>query len=136
MVEGDDGGATVTADGGKTWTTQYNQSTAQIYRVNSDNQFPYRVYGAQQDNTTVGIASWSSDVGIGIQDWYPVGGGETGFIGTNPDDPELVYSSGPFGQVTEYSTRHGWYATSGRFRLRRRELPPPTSSIASKCLRL
>ncbi|HEY3837079.1 MAG TPA: glycosyl hydrolase [Bryobacteraceae bacterium] len=105
MVEGDDGGATVTMDGGKTWTTQYNQSTAQIYRVNSDNQFPYRVYGAQQDNTTVGIASWSEGVGIDIQDWFPVGGGETGFIGTNPDDPELVYSSGPFGQVTEYSVK-------------------------------
>jgi photosystem II stability/assembly factor-like uncharacterized protein len=103
LVEGDDGGATVTLDGGKTWSTQYNQPTGQFYRVNADNQFPYRLYGAQQDNTTVSIASWSSGAGIGIQDWYPVAGGETGFIDFNPDNPELIYASGVFGEVTEFA---------------------------------
>jgi photosystem II stability/assembly factor-like uncharacterized protein len=103
MVEGDDGGAAVSLDGAKTWSTQFNQPTGQYYRVNADNQFPYRLYAAQQDNTTVSIASWSSDAGIGIQDFYPVGGGETGFIDFNPDHPELVYASGVFGEVTEFS---------------------------------
>lgn len=103
MVEGDDGGATVTLDGGETWSTQYNQPTGQFYRVNADNQFPYRVYGAQQDNTTVSITSWSSGAGVGIQDWYPVAGGETGFIDFNPDNPQLIYASGVFGEVTEFA---------------------------------
>ncbi len=109
MVEGDDGGAAVSLDGGTTWSTQSNQPTGQFYRVNADNQFPYRLYAAQQDNTTVSIASWSSGLsvyaGIDDQDWYPVGGGETAFIDFNPDDPELIYASGVFGEVTEFSNK-------------------------------
>ena len=107
MVEGDDGGAAVSLDGGKTWSSQFNQPTGQFYRINADNQFPYRIYAAQQDSTTVSIASWSGGSGIGIQDWFPVGGGETGFIDFNPDDPALVYASSIFGGITEYSRKTG-----------------------------
>ena len=77
MIDGNDGGATITVDGGKTWTTQYNQPTAQFYHVSTDNQFLYYVYGAQQDNSTVGIASRTDEGYIGRQHWYEVGGGET-----------------------------------------------------------
>jgi len=105
MVEGDDGGAAVSLDGGDNWSTQFNQPTGQFYRINADNQFPYRVYAAQQDSTTISIASWASGAGIGVQDFYPVGGGETGFIDFNPDDPELVYASNIFGGITEFSTK-------------------------------
>jgi photosystem II stability/assembly factor-like uncharacterized protein len=107
MVEGDDGGAAVSLDGGNNWSTQFNQPTGQFYRINADNQFPYRLYAAQQDSTTISIASWASGAGIGVQDWHPVGGGETGFIDFNPDDPELVYASNVFGRITEFSNRTG-----------------------------
>ncbi len=80
MINSNDGGATISFDGGKTWTQQNNQPTAQFYHVVTDNQFPYHVYGAQQDNSTVGIASYSDDGVIARQDWYEVGGGESGYI--------------------------------------------------------
>jgi photosystem II stability/assembly factor-like uncharacterized protein len=70
MINGNDGGATITVDGGKTWTTQENQPTAQFYHVATDNQFLYYVYGAQQDNSTVAIASRTDDGYIGRQHWY------------------------------------------------------------------
>ena len=107
MVEADDGGGAVSLDGGNTWSSQYNQPTGQFYRINADNQFPYRVYSAQQDNTTISIASWSNSAGINIQDFHPVGGGETAFIDFDPDDPELVYASSVFGRVTEFSHSTG-----------------------------
>ena len=84
MINGNDGGATVSLDGGKTWTTQYNQPTAQFYHVITDNRWPYYVYGAQQDNSTIAIASYDDDGVIGRQDWYPVGGGESGYIAPDP----------------------------------------------------
>ena len=76
LINGNDGGATISTDGAKTsWTTQDNQPTAQFYHVTTDNRFPYYIYGAQQDNSTVGIASASAEGGIDRADWYDVGGG-------------------------------------------------------------
>jgi len=76
----------------KSWSTQYNQPTAQFYHVVTDNRFPYYIYGAQQDNSTVGIASASPDGGIDRTDWYGVGGGESGYIAPDPTDPQIVYA--------------------------------------------
>ena len=80
MINGNDGGATITVDGGKNWSTQMNQPTAQFYHVTADNDFPYHIYGTQQDNSSVGIAT-ASDLGfIGRPDWDAVGGGESGYV--------------------------------------------------------
>ena len=70
MINGNDGGATVSTDGGMTWSTQYNQPTAQFYHVITDNRWPYYMYGAQQDNSTIAIKSYDDDGVIGRQDWY------------------------------------------------------------------
>ncbi len=105
MINGNDGGATITTDGGKTWTTQENQPTAQFYHVIADNQHPYWLYGAQQDNSTIGIASASDDGVIGRHDWQAVGGGESGYIAPDPRDPFIVYAGGNQGFITRYD-RH------------------------------
>ena len=93
MINGNDGGATVTLDGGRTWSTQYNQPTAQFYHVITDNRWPYYIYGAQQDNSTVAIKSYDDDGVIGRQDWYAVGGGESGYIAPYPPDPNITYAN-------------------------------------------
>lgn len=100
MVEGNDGGACVTFNGGKTWTTQNNQPTAEFYRVTTDNQFPYRVYGAQQDNSTMSVPSRNQDALTPLQNWYAVGGGESGHIAVDPRNPNLVYAGTYIGQIT------------------------------------
>jgi photosystem II stability/assembly factor-like uncharacterized protein len=93
MVEGNDGGATVSFNGGKSWSTILNQPTAQLYHVITDNQVPYRVYAAQQDNTTISLPSRSEFGRITIEDWYTVGGGEAGYIAPNSEDPNIVYAA-------------------------------------------
>ena len=94
LINGNDGGATVSTDGGKTWSTQYNQPTAQFYHVITDNRWPYYIYGAQQDNTTVAIKSYDDNGVIGREDWYAVGGGESGYIAPSPLDPNIVFANG------------------------------------------
>ena len=84
MIASNDGGVTVTLDGGKNWTAQDNQPTAQFYHVITDTATPYRVYGPQQDSGTVAIASRSDDGTISRSDWYDVGGGEAGYIAPDP----------------------------------------------------
>ncbi|HVR09480.1 MAG TPA: glycosyl hydrolase, partial [Thermoanaerobaculia bacterium] len=91
MIESNDGGANVSEDGGRTWTPQDNQPTAQIYRVTTDSRFPYRIYGAQQDNSALRIASRGDGPGIGRRDWEPTAGGESGYIVADPRNPEVVY---------------------------------------------
>jgi photosystem II stability/assembly factor-like uncharacterized protein len=107
MINGNDGGATISTDGGKNWTSQYNQPTAQFYHVSTDNRFPYYIYGAQQDNSTVGIASASNQGGIDRTDWYEVGGGESGYIAADPTDPEIVYAGSYGGEITRYDHHTG-----------------------------
>ena len=96
-----DGGATVSVDGGATWTTQNNQPTAQFYHVAVDNNYPYHIYGAQQDNSNVGIASRAPDGIIGREDWFQAGGGECGFVIPDPRDWQIIYS-GNEGTLTRY----------------------------------
>ncbi len=91
MIIADDGGAQITFDGGKNWTTYYNQPTAQFYRVTTDNHFPYRIYAAQQDNSTVRILHRTSDGDIGEEDWEPTAGCECGHIAVDPRNNEVVY---------------------------------------------
>ncbi len=91
MITGVDQGTIVSVDGGATWSTWYNQPTAQFYHVTTDNAFPYRIYGAQQDSGTVGIVSRGSYGAITPSDWETVGGGESGYIAPDPDDSNVVY---------------------------------------------
>jgi photosystem II stability/assembly factor-like uncharacterized protein/phage shock protein A len=96
-----DGGASISMDGGKTWTTQNNQPTAQFYHVATDNAYPYHIYGAQQDNSNVGIASRSEEGVITAQDWFVAGGGECGFVVPDPRDWHIIYSNNE-GYITRY----------------------------------
>jgi len=107
LMNGNDGGATISTDGGDTWTSVYNQPTAQFYHVTTDNRFPYYLYGAQQDNSTVGIASASAEGAIDRPDWYAVGGGESGYIAPDPTDPEIVYAGSYGGDISRYDHRTG-----------------------------
>ena len=107
MINGNDGGATVSTNGGESWTTVYNQPTSQFYHVTSDNRSPYYIYGAQQDNSTVAIASASPSGSIDRSDWYDVGGGESGYIAPDPTDPMIVYAGSYGGEITRYDHRTG-----------------------------
>ncbi len=91
MIAGNDGGATLTVDAGKTWTAQTNQPTAQFYHAITDDDFPYRVYGTQQDNSGVAIKSYGDDGVITDRDWYEVGG-EAGYMAPDPRDVNIVFS--------------------------------------------
>jgi photosystem II stability/assembly factor-like uncharacterized protein len=101
IANANDGGASISSDGGKTWTTQQNQPTAQFYHVAVDNAFPYHIYGAQQDNSNVGIASRTDSGVIGAQDWFQAGGGECGFVIPDPRDWHIIYSNSE-GYLTRY----------------------------------
>lgn len=108
MIEGDDGGGTVTLNGGRTWSTQRNQATAELYRVAVDGQFPYRLYGAQQDNTTVSVpsrvpTSMISDFELERQ----VGGCESGHVAVDPRDPNIVYAGCFGGSISRFDVRTG-----------------------------
>lgn len=100
MVIGDDGGAQVTRDGGTSFSTYMNQPTAQFYRVTTDNHFPYRIYGAQQDNSTVRIDHRSYTGSITESNWEATAGGESGHIAPNPENPEIVYGGSYDGFLT------------------------------------
>jgi len=102
LINANDGGASVSLDDGETWSTQENQPTAQFYHVAVDNRFPYWVYGAQQDNTNLGVASAGDEGVIGARDWYPAGGGECGFVLPDPRDALIVYSNSE-NSITRYS---------------------------------
>jgi photosystem II stability/assembly factor-like uncharacterized protein len=109
MIEGNDGGACVSLNGGRTWSSIYNQPTAQFYHVTTDTRYPYRVYGAQQDNMTISVPSRSDNSGIGHREFYDVGGAESGYIQVRPDDPNIVYAGssggGEGGRLTRYDHR-------------------------------
>ena len=107
MIEVNDGGATVTLDGGKNWSSLMNQPTSQIYHVSTDNRYPYWIYGAQQDNSSIAIASRGEGSGIDRTDWYPAAGGESGFIIADPRDPLITYGGEYQGQVSRYD-KHTW----------------------------
>ena len=107
FIESSDGGAQVSFDGGKSWSTEDNQPTGQFYRVALDNDFPYHIYGAQQDNSTVSIASRSNNDAITERDWHDVGGGESGWIAPDPNDSNFVYAGSYDGLLTRLDTKTG-----------------------------
>lgn len=110
MIESNDGGANVSNDGGRSWTAQDNQPTAQFYRVTTDNSFPYRILGAQQDNSTVRIKHRSTTGGgIDSRDWEETAGGESGHVVARPDDPDIVYGGSYGGYLTMVNHRTGEY---------------------------
>ncbi len=100
MIIADDGGAQVTYNGGATWSTYYNQPTAQFYRVTTDNSFPYRIYVAQQDNSTLRVKHRSSGRAISEDDWEPTAGGESAHIAVDPLDNDIVYGGSYGGFLT------------------------------------
>ncbi|MBM3763638.1 MAG: glycosyl hydrolase [Acidobacteria bacterium] len=106
MVQGNDGGANVSVDGGASWTGQAHP-TAQFYRVALDEDFPYGIYGAQQDNTTIKISSRGNFGLISDRDWHPVGGGESGWIAPDPKDLSIVYAGSYGGLLTRYNHKTG-----------------------------
>ena len=106
MIVSNDGGAAVSFNGGKTWSTENNQPTAQFYRVNADNLFPFNLYGGQQDNTSVRIASFStSRGGITDRDWAPSAGGESAFLAFDPNNPRYVMGGSYQGTIGVLDTK-------------------------------
>jgi photosystem II stability/assembly factor-like uncharacterized protein len=130
MIEGNDGGACVTFDGGETWSSIFNQPTAEFYHVTTDNQTPYRIYGAQQDNSTISVPSRSAYAAILPADYREIGGGESGYIAVRADDPNIVYAGSYQGYLSRFDARTnqrrdvtvwpeqmiGWPAKDSRYR--------------------
>jgi len=100
MIVADDGGAQASFDGGKNWSSMMNQPTAQFYRVSTDNSVPYRIYGAQQDNSTLRIKSRTAGSGITERDWEVTAGAESGYVMADPLNPDIVYG-GNYGGLLE-----------------------------------
>jgi photosystem II stability/assembly factor-like uncharacterized protein len=107
MISGSDQGTVVSVNGGRTWSSWYNQPTAQFYHVAVDNQFPYFVYGAQQDSGTAAVSSRSDYGQITFRDWYSVGTGESGYIVPDPDEPGVAYGGSTGGDLYRYTRRTG-----------------------------
>ncbi len=105
MVLGSDQGTSVSLDGGATWSSWYNQPTAQFYHVVTDNDFPYHVYGAQQDSGTAATASRTDHGEIDARDWFTVSGSESGYIAPDPKDSNIFYVSGTYGTVSRFDRR-------------------------------
>ena len=122
IILGVDQGATISLDGGETWTPWYNQPTGEFYRVATDHRFPYWVYGPQQDSGTATIASRGNNGQITARDWFPVGPGESGYTIPDPLDQDVVYNAGPAGSVVRMSK------TTGQVR----DISPAPVSIGSK----
>ena len=104
MINANDGGASISTDWGKSWSSEDNQPTAQFYHVVTDNRFPYHLYGAQQDRGTVAIASHKES---SEPEFYAVGGGESGMIAPYPPDPNIVYAGSNYGTFTRFDKRTG-----------------------------
>jgi photosystem II stability/assembly factor-like uncharacterized protein len=107
MIQGNDGGATVTYNAGQTWSSLYNQPTAEFYHVTTDSRTPYRLHGAQQDNTTMSVPSRSALAAITVAENWEVGGGESGYIAVRPDNPDIIFAGSYLGYLTRYDHSTG-----------------------------
>jgi photosystem II stability/assembly factor-like uncharacterized protein len=107
MVLGTDQGTTVSLDRGHTWSSWYNQPTAQLYHVTTDNQFPYSVYGAQQDSGAAGVLSRTNYDQITPRDWFTAGPSESGYLAADPKDADIIYLSSVYGGVARFNKRTG-----------------------------
>jgi photosystem II stability/assembly factor-like uncharacterized protein len=105
LMLGVDQGATASLDDGKTWTTWYNQPTAQLYHVTTDHRFPYAVYGAQQDSGSIAVYSRSDHGHIDTRDWFLPGGSESGYIAIDPKNENIIYLSGTYGEVDRFDRK-------------------------------
>ncbi|HET6177303.1 MAG TPA: hypothetical protein VFE61_10240 [Candidatus Sulfotelmatobacter sp.] len=105
MVLGTDQGATISVDNGKTWTSWYNQPTAQLYHAITDDKFPYTVYGAQQDSGSAAVMSRTDHGQITPRDWFLPGGSESGYIAPDPANPDIVYLTSTYGGVARFNLR-------------------------------
>ena len=107
MIVADDGGAQICFDGGENWSTYDNQPTAQFYRVSTDNSFPYRILGAQQDNSTISIKSTDKQYAITEHDWEPTAGSESGYVVADPLNPDIVYGGNYGGYFSRFDHKTG-----------------------------
>jgi photosystem II stability/assembly factor-like uncharacterized protein len=114
IVYGGDQGASVSLDGGQTWSSWYNQVTAEIEKITADNRYPYWIYGSKQDSGTFAIASRGSLGQITDLDWFPMPGWETGFVTVDPADPDIIFMNGPLGFLQKLN-RKTWGAQSVDF---------------------
>jgi photosystem II stability/assembly factor-like uncharacterized protein len=105
MILGTDQGTTISVNHGETWSTWYNQPTAQIYHVITDNRFPYAVYGPQQDSGGIAVMSRTDYGVISVRNTFSPGGSESGYIAPDPNDPNILYSTGAFGSVSRFDLR-------------------------------
>jgi photosystem II stability/assembly factor-like uncharacterized protein len=105
LILGTDQGTTISLNYGKTWSSWYNQPTAQFYHVITDNEFPYHVYGAQQDTGAAGVPNRTDHGQITARDWFMVGGGESGWLAPDPNDSNILYATGVYGSVVRYDRR-------------------------------
>ncbi len=105
MVLGTDQGTTISVDYGKTWSSWYNQPTAQLYHVITDNRFPYVVYGTQQDSGSAAVLSRTDHGEITPRDWFPAGGSESGYMAPDPKNPSIVYITQTYGGVARFDLR-------------------------------
>src|SRR4051812_38413026 len=134
MVQGNDGGANVSFNGGATWTTVYNQHTAQFYRIATDDNYPYYVYGTQQDNTAIAVPSAATWGAITLGDCFYPGSGESGFIAVHPDDNNIVFSGaigsspGGSGALQRYDRRSNTFSLVNVW-------PEESTGVAPKDLR-
>ncbi len=107
MINCNDGGANITLNGGKTWSGQLNQPTAEFYRVTVDNQFPYRLYAGQQDNSTISVPSKGQRTLTATEAWYNVGGSESGDVAVDPTNPDIIYGGTYSGEITIMNRKTG-----------------------------
>ncbi len=105
MILATDQGVTISLNYGETWSSWYNQPTAQMYHVITDDQFPYVVYGTQQDSGSAAVRSRGDSGLITPRDWFPASGSESGYIAPDPKDPNILYVTGTFGDVTRFNLR-------------------------------
>lgn len=107
MVLGTDQGTTISVDRGQSWSSWYNQPTAQLYHVTTDNQFPYAVYGTQQDSGSAAVLSRTNNGQITPRDWFPAGPSESGSMAIDPSDPNIIYLAAAYGGVGRFNRRTG-----------------------------
>ena len=108
MVLGTDQGTTISLNRGQTWSSWYNQPTAQFYHVTTDNQFPYALYGTEQDSGSAAVLSRTDHGQITPRDWFPAGPSESGYMVVDPVDPDIIYVSGTYGTVARFNKRTGF----------------------------
>ena len=136
MVLGTDQGTTISLDRGQTWSSWYNQPTAQLYHVTTDNQFPYVVYGAQQDSGSAAVPSRTDHGQITPRDWFLPGGSESGYLVVDPNDSNIIYLSGTYGSVARFNKRTGlsqditpWPAFAWDSEIRERKYRAPWTPV-------